>query len=143
MRSKRRSIIISAIFSLMLIAGSAVPAHAETKEYLFDLLVIGTSQTKYNVQKAGGSKFEKKFYITQILTQGPENCGIKFYYHPRYNGSKAAKNVKLPYSKTTVKGNNDYLSGQAVAGRKYQLRCKSKSSIADGEYSWVRGKWTP
>mgnify|MGYP000254151278 CR=1 FL=1 len=131
------------ILFLILAVGVSAPVHAETKDYFFDLLVVGTSQTKAGATKAGGSSFENRFYVTQTFTEGPANCGIQFVYHPRYNGAKAGNNVKLSYSKTTKKGNNTYLSGQALAGRKYQLRCKAKSSIAEGEYARAKGRWTP
>lgn len=142
MMNKKYSIITGVAFSLMMVLGITVPAKAQTVSYVYNLKV-GESETKHGATKAGGEKFEKRFYVSHEFTAGPSNKGIEFVYHPKYNGAKVGKNLSLKCGQIGAKGNEEYLSGQAVAGRKYKLRCKAKSSSAQGVYTTVTGRWTP
>lgn len=127
-------------FSFMLIAGLAVPSYAQTKEYTYNLK-IGENETSFAATKAGGSSFENKFYVRQTFTACPPGNSTTFVYHPRYNGVKMANNVKLKGSETEKKSYNTYLSGKAVAGRSYKLRCKVKdSNSSHSGYTTVKGR---
>ena len=126
----------------MMVAGVIIPVNAQTVSYEYNLKV-GESETNYGATKAGGNKFENKFYVTHRFTAGPSNKGIEFVYHPKYNGAKVGKNLSLKCGQMGAKGNKEYLPGQAVAGRKYKLRCKAKSSSAQGVNTTVKGRWTP
>ena len=139
---KKYSIIAGVVFSLMIIVGVTVSVDAQTVGYRYNLKV-GESETNYGSTKAGGSKFENKFYVSHEFTAGPSNKGLEFVYHPRYNGAKVGKNLSLKSQEIEAKGNKEYLSGQAVAGRKYKLRCKAKCSSAQGVNTTVTGRWTP
>ena len=119
----------------------SVPVMAATENFGFTL-VLNQHTTGATATKAGGSKFEKKYYLRQTTISYPQNATRRFYYYPVFNNKKTANALNLSAS-DTKSHNNTYLSGEAKAGRKYKLYCKCTGSKRESAKSTVSGRWTP
>ena len=89
--------------SLLLLTMS-VPVMAQTKSFGFTL-VLNQSVTGAAAVKAGGSSFEKKYYLRQTTITHPQNATRYFSYHPSVNGRKVANGLSL--SENDTKSHNN------------------------------------
>lgn len=137
----KKSVVKTSIISLMMIVLWGIPVMAQTKNYSYTLSVNG-SETGYAATKAGGSGFEKKYYVTQNFISRPTGSTRYFSYHSRYKGSQVSNGLKLTES-DMKQHNNTYYSGKAVANRSYKLYCKCTGSGHVSSVSTVTGRWTP
>lgn len=134
--------IKATILSLAMTFILSSPVMAQTKDYSYDLAVNG-SATKYGATKAGGSSFEKKFYVTQNFVARLSGSTRYFSYHSRLNGERVSNGLKLSEN-NFKKHYNTYYSGKAIAGKKYKLYCKcTGSGSTSGVSTTVTGRWTP
>ncbi|MDO4340546.1 MAG: hypothetical protein Q4C91_21070 [Eubacteriales bacterium] len=119
----------------------SIPVQAARTEFNF-YMDYGKAKIGFDAKKAGGSDFETVYYVRQDFTATSPSGSGRMYYNSCYDGSIVSNTLTLK-TDDFAQHFYDYYSGQAKAGRVYQLRANFAVSTGGATYLQTHGFWTP